>query len=77
MSASPSSSELLDRARVGREVAMLAALCLIQTKGDPDAALELLDFFSTLPEADPDVLGELDVRSLAAQAIRDAVGLRA
>lgn len=70
-----SASELLNAASVGREVAKLAALCLIQTKGDPEAALQLLDYFAALPECKP-VGDELDAATIAAQAIREAVAER-
>lgn len=67
-----SQEELLDRAAAAREVAMLVALVLIRVSGDPDAALAMLADFDGLapPEGD-----ELDAVTIAAQAVRDALGM--
>ncbi len=39
----PKHSYLLDAATAAKEVATLTALCLMQTGGDPDAAITMLD----------------------------------
>lgn len=63
----------LDRAATGREIGTLVASVLIRTHGDADAALALLDDFKTI--APPQEDGELDAVPIAAQAIREALGL--
>lgn len=63
---------LLDRAAAAREVGILIACALIRTHGDADAALSMLSDFDGLVLPGE---GELDCVPIAAQAIRDAVGL--
>lgn len=66
-------AELLDRATAGREIGKLVALVLIRCSGDADAALSMLDEFKDL--APPEAPDELDAVPIAAQAIREAVGM--
>lgn len=65
---------ILDRAQAAKEVSIMTALVLIQTGGDPHAAIELLDQLSDI--APPETLQELDVIPIAQQAIREAVVYR-
>jgi len=70
-----SDGALLDRAQTGREVGVLVALTLLQA-GDADEALAILRGIELRGVAKPESREELDAVPIAAQAIRDAVGLR-
>ncbi len=65
---------LLDASAAAREVATFAALALLASDGDPDAALAICALGHKVA---PGHEGELDCATIAAQAIRDAVALRA
>lgn len=69
----PAPAELLDAAAACREVATVAALALMRTDGDPDAALALLDDLQC-PQTAPQG-SELDCIAIAQQAIHHAKGL--
>jgi len=64
---------MLDAANACREVAMLTALAVAQADGDLADALGVL---AELPDCPPEHDNELDARSIAEQAIRDAMVLR-
>lgn len=64
--------ELLDRGAAAREVAMLVALVLIRVHGDPDDALAMLADFDGIAPVESD---QLDAVTIAAQAVRDALGM--
>lgn len=68
------SSVILDAAQAAKEVAALAALCLMQTGGDPESAIAMLD--SVAPLVEPLEFAELDAARISQQAIREAVLLR-
>jgi hypothetical protein len=70
----PDDSYLLDAATAAKEVATLTALCLMQTGGDPNAAITMLD--SLAPHAPPLQAIELDAARIGEQAIREAIALR-
>jgi hypothetical protein len=72
----PQSASDLDRAATAREVSILTALVLMKANGDPDVALLALAEIAEWPSSKPVDAGELDAVSIAAQAIREAVGLR-
>jgi hypothetical protein len=65
--------ELLDRARAAKEVAIVAALVLIASDGDPADAIARLD---GLPESVAAQDDELDAALIAQQAIREAMTIR-
>lgn len=65
--------DLLDAARVAKDVAKITALTLIREHGDPVAALELLA--SIEDEEQPESMFELDAVLLSQQAIREAVAM--
>lgn len=67
-------SLLLDAATAAKEVATLTALCLMQTGGDPDAAITML--VSLAPLAPPVQAAELDTARIAEQAVREAIDLQ-
>lgn len=67
-------SALLDASAAAKEVATLVALVLIQTEGDPYAALEMLDGFEGI--AEPETVNELDAVRIGAQAVRTAIWMR-
>lgn len=58
---------LLEAARAAKEVAIVAALMLIATGGDPHEAIRRLD---DLPGPEGD---ELDAAKIAQQAIRESI----
>lgn len=68
------SSAILDRARTGKEVALVAALLLMQAAGDPKNALTLAGELEDV--AIPETVDELDAVAIAAQAIREAWAMR-
>lgn len=60
---------VLDRARAAKEVAIVVALILMASGGDPEAAVDAL-------EGMPGAIGdELDAALIAQQAIREAMTL--
>lgn len=65
---------LLDASAAAKEVATLVALVLIQTEGDPDAALEMLGGFEGI--AEPETINELDSVRIGAEAVRTAMWMR-
>lgn len=71
----PSQTDIaLEAANAAKEVATLAALCLMQTGGDPDAAITMLGEIA--PLAPSLEVNELDAALISQQAIREAVALR-
>jgi hypothetical protein len=65
---------IIDRAQTAREIGMLVALMLLESKGDGQAALELCADISHI--APPEEDGELNAPVLAAEAINAAMTLR-
>lgn len=66
---------LLESGRIARECACVLALVMITTRGDPEQTIRALEKMSELvPVTDEN---ELDVASIAAQAVREARELRA
>lgn len=63
---------LPDVAAVARQIAYAAAATLLETRGDPEAAIELLDELSAEEQAENPGEGPPMLFSVAAQAIRDA-----
>ena len=65
---------LLDAAKAAKEVAMLTALVLMQTGGNPTCALPMMDDLDGLA---PSLSEELDAVKIGQQAIREALDLKA
>lgn len=66
-------SELLNRSAASKEIGVLVALVMIRVRGDVEEALDMLASFEGLAEPQGD---ELDARTIAMQAIREADGMR-
>jgi hypothetical protein len=64
----------LDAAHAAKDVAILTALVLIQTSGDPACAIAMLDDIALI--AEPLETLELDAPGIAQQAIRQATDIR-
>ncbi len=74
-----SSATALDAVRGAKEVATFTALVLIQCKGDPAAALEMLGILEQIADEGrlgPKSIMELDCVHLSRQAIRETAAMR-
>ena len=64
---------VMEAASVARQVACWTALVLMRVDGDGERALELSDELIAIDVGDD---YDIDVRTIAAQAIREAIALR-